>query len=63
MKEEIAKQLLKLKDSIDKILDDAKSIHAPCENAYKDSRDGLTVCTCWRCRDRDDIPKPFKNER
>lgn len=33
-----------------KVLDDARSIHAPCENAYKDSRDGRGPCSCWRCR-------------
>lgn len=34
----------------EKLLDDAKSIHAPCNNAYKDNRDGRTSCSCWRCR-------------
>lgn len=37
----------------EKLLDDARSIHAPCKNAYKDSRDGFTYCTCWRCRPQD----------
>ena len=39
-----------MKAFLDKVLDDKKSIHAPCKNAYKDSRDGFTICHCWRCR-------------
>ena len=48
--DEADKQIFDLKKVLDKILDDRRSIHAPCENAYKDSRDGLSYCACWRCR-------------
>ena len=52
--DDIDKEVIALKKAMDKILDDRRSIHAPCENAYKDSRDGLCRCFCWRCRgDRD----------
>lgn len=26
-----------------------RNIYGPCNNAYKDSRDGLQSCPCWRC--------------
>jgi len=42
-----------MKEAADKLLNDEKSILAPCKNAYKDSRDGLTSCSCWRCRPDD----------
>lgn len=43
-------KILELKRALDKILDDRRSIKAPCNNAYKDSRDGNEQCSCWRCR-------------
>jgi hypothetical protein len=44
------KQLLQMKESINRILNDKRSIHAPCENAYMEKgRDGHTTCYCWRC--------------
>ena len=49
-KTDLEKTAEAMKKMADKMLDDAKSIHAPCKNAYKDSRDGLTSCACWRCR-------------
>lgn len=34
-----------------KMLDDARSIYAPCKNAYMEKgRDGHVPCDCWRCR-------------
>lgn len=30
-------------------LTDPHSKYAPCKNAYKDNRDGLESCNCWRC--------------
>ena len=47
------KKILEMKRALDQILDDRRSIHAPCENAYKDSRDGRSYCACWRCRPDD----------
>ena len=45
------REILRLKKALDELLNDKKSIHAPCENAYKDDRDGRAAdCTCWRCR-------------
>lgn len=42
-----------MKEAADKILNDSKSIHAPCDNAYKDNRDGINYsCPCWRCKER-----------
>jgi hypothetical protein len=51
--DDIDKEVIALKAAMDKILDDRRSIHAPCENAYKDGRDGLCFCACWRCRGRE----------
>jgi len=48
--DEADKQIIDLKKVLDKVLNDRKSIHAPCKNAYKDSRDGWSPsCPCWRC--------------
>jgi hypothetical protein len=38
-----------MKIAADRMLNDTKSIYAPCNNAYMDSRDGRTTCSCWRC--------------
>ncbi len=47
------KRLLELKSAIDQVLNSKRSVHAPCNNAYKDSRDGYVQCSCWRCRPDD----------
>ena len=44
--EKMAQAMIK---AANKILNDARSNKAPCLNAYKDGRDGLMDCACWRC--------------
>lgn len=48
-KTDVEKMAEAMKKAADKMLNDAKSIHAPCKNAYKDNRDGRGLCSCWRC--------------
>ena len=49
--DDIDKEVIAMRDALAKVLDDRRSIHAPCINAYKDSRDGWSPsCACWRCR-------------
>jgi len=51
------KLALSLKKMADAALNDAKSIYAPCKNAYMEKgRDGHTLCSCWRCRKKDNSP-------
>jgi len=45
------KTILAMKAALDKVLNDRRSIHAPCENAYMEKgRDGHVPCSCWRCK-------------
>ena len=48
-KTDIEKTAQAMIEAGNKMLNDAKSIKAPCNNAYCDGRDMRGPCSCWRC--------------
>lgn len=46
---EIEKTVVAMRTLADKMLNNAKSIHAPCENAYTTTKSRMSSCSCWRC--------------